>query len=76
MDAVIQVYADTEEEWESVESVSSYLLNNFIPYSLRMEIIHGKSEHVAIYRATITEQDAMFLTLKYPNITIIPVNSV
>jgi hypothetical protein len=75
VDVIIQVYADIEEEWQVVESVSGYLLDNFIPYNLRMEVIHGKTEHIAIYRAEITEQDATVLTLKYPNLRIITVNT-
>lgn len=74
MDVLIQVYADIKEEWDSIDSISSYLLDNFIPYTLRMEVIHNKNEHVAIYRAEITEQDATILTLKFPNIIIITIN--
>jgi len=74
VDVVIEVYTDIEE-WDSAESVGSYLYENLIPYTLRMEVIHSRNQHIAIYRAKITKEESVFLTLKYPNLRILPVNT-
>lgn len=66
MDVIIQEYNKNIED-----SVESFLIENNIPYNL-----DTKLRIVSIYRTQITEQEAIVLTLKYPNIVIVTVNTV
>jgi hypothetical protein len=81
MDIEVKNYYNIVELWTDERDVGNYLFENKIRYDLRVEreidfdidmnwMATRKDKHFAVYTVQLTEQEALFIGLSFPNLHI------
>lgn len=77
----IKTYYNIAELWTEDRDVGNYLFENKIRYDLRVTteidfeidlnwMATRKDKHVVIYTAQLTEEEALFIKLSFPNLRV------
>lgn len=77
----IKTYYNIAELWTEERDVGNYLFENKIRYDLRVTtefdfeidlnwMATRKEKHIAIYTTQLTEEEALFIKLTFPNLRV------
>lgn len=77
----LRTYYNIAELWTDERDVGNYLFENKIRYDLRVTteidfeidlswMATRKDKHIAIYTAQLTEEEALFIKLSFPNLRV------